>query len=127
MTALSVQRFESYKGNFDPALTSHILTVIRSAPSCLFLESIMTRFRLSNFKRLNVVDINFGWHLQWITANGLCCNYAFHNSVVVGLKLSIYASSDRSIDDHAKDGGPGRSDLDVVFTMTLCATNFFIW
>ena len=29
------------------------------------------------------------------------------------------------IDDYAKDGGPGRFDLDVVFTMILCATNFF--
>ena len=31
------------------------------------------------------------------------------------------------IDDYAKDGGPGRSDLHVVFTMTLCGTNFCIW
>ena len=31
------------------------------------------------------------------------------------------------IDDYAKDGGPGESDLEVVFTMILCATNFFIW
>ena len=31
-----------------------------------------------------------------------------------------------AIDDYAKDGVPGRSDLDVVFTMILCATNFFI-
>ena len=30
------------------------------------------------------------------------------------------------IDDYAKDGGQGRSDLDVVFTMVFCATNFFI-
>ena len=28
------------------------------------------------------------------------------------------------LDDYAKDGGPGASDLNVVFTMILCATNF---
>ena len=30
-------------------------------------------------------------------------------------------------DDYAKDGEPGGSDLDVVFTMILCATNVLIW
>ena len=27
----------------------------------------------------------------------------------------------KSIDDYAKDDGPGRSDIFVVFTMSLCA------
>ena len=31
------------------------------------------------------------------------------------------------IDDYAKIADQGRSDLDVVFTMILCAANFFIW
>ena len=31
-----------------------------------------------------------------------------------------------SIDGYVKDGGPGRSGLDVVFTMILCATNFYL-
>ena len=32
-----------------------------------------------------------------------------------------------TIDDNAKDGGPGWSDLHVVITMILCGTNFSIW
>ena len=33
-----------------------------------------------------------------------------------------------TMDDYAKDGGlGGRSDLNVVSTMNLCGTNFFIW
>ena len=38
--------------------------------------------------------------------------------------LSSFLFRNLSIDDYAKDGGPGRSDLDVVFTMIPCATNF---
>ena len=30
-------------------------------------------------------------------------------------------------DNYAKDGRPGASDVDVVFTVIHCATNFFIW
>ena len=33
----------------------------------------------------------------------------------------------KRIDDYAKDGGQGRSNLIVIFTMILCGTNFFIW
>ena len=32
-----------------------------------------------------------------------------------------------AIGNYAKDGDQGRSDLHVVFTMILCATNFLIW
>ena len=42
-------------------------------------------------------------------------------------EIVLPTSSKPPIDDHAKDGGPDRSDLDVVFTMILCATNYFIW
>ena len=31
------------------------------------------------------------------------------------------------IDDYAKDGRPGRSDIYVVFTKILCGRDFCVW
>ena len=41
--------------------------------------------------------------------------------------LTTSASVTASVDDYAKNGGPGAVYLDVVFTMILCANSFFIW
>ena len=55
----------------------------------------------------------------------------FRNSSVCMLlrscKLNRTIKSNLTLTITQKMAGQGRSDFDVVFTMILCATNFFIW
>ena len=41
--------------------------------------------------------------------------------------LELFKTRLRAAIDDAKDGGPGRSDVYVVFTMMLCGLNYCIW
>ena len=43
------------------------------------------------------------------------------------LPFSLYRSDMHTMDDNAKDGDQGSSDLHVVLTMILSGTNFCIW
>ena len=71
------------------------------------------------------------------TINGIECEIfmvrKLHTSNLHNLRIASVASdgnsivlhnvSSSSIEDYAKDGGPGRSELHVVLTIILCGTN----